>query len=96
MADIIQQTVVDRFEDGADRPLGIGWRDDLVRARGVLIGGEDADLTPGHLLFVDVHRLKWYKEDERDYIGYPLHSVPLALIVISAVNGIWTLYISLS
>lgn len=50
-------TVVNGLADVAYRPLGIGWCDDLVCARSVLIGGEDADLSSGHLLFMDVHRL---------------------------------------
>ena len=29
-----------------------------MRARGVLVGGQDADLPPRHLLFVNVHRLQ--------------------------------------
>lgn len=57
VAYVIQQTVVNGFADVAYRPLRIGWCDDLVRAGSVLIGGEDANLSPGHLLFMDVHRL---------------------------------------
>lgn len=55
---VVQQAVVDGLADVAHGPLGISRGDDLVRARGILIGSEDADLTPGHLLFVDVHRLE--------------------------------------
>lgn len=55
---VVQQAVVDRLADVAHRPLGIGRSDDLVCARGILIGSEDANFTPGHLLFVDVDRLE--------------------------------------
>lgn len=58
MAHVIQHAVVDGLADVAHGPLGIGRGDDLVRAGRVLVGGEDADLPPGDLLFVDVHRLK--------------------------------------
>lgn len=58
MAHVVQQAVVDGLADVAHGPLGVGGRDDLVRAGRVLVGGEDADLPPRHLLFVDVHRLK--------------------------------------
>lgn len=58
MAHVVQHAVVDGLADVAHRPLGIGWGDDLVCAGRVLVGGEDADLPPGHLLFVDVHRLR--------------------------------------
>lgn len=61
MAYVIQQTVVNGFADVAYRPLGIGWCDDLVRAGSVLIGSENANLSPGHLFFMDVHRL-WRNE----------------------------------
>lgn len=57
MAHVVQHAVVDGLADVAHRPLGIGWGDDLVCAGCVLVGGEDANLPPGHLLFVDVHRL---------------------------------------
>lgn len=58
MAHVIQHAVVDGLADVAHGPLGIGRGDDLVRAGRVLVGGEDAYLPPGDLLFVDVHRLK--------------------------------------
>jgi len=61
VAHVVQHAVVDGLADVAHRPLGVGGRDDLVRAGRVLVGGEDADLPPRHLLLVDVHRL----EDER-------------------------------
>lgn len=32
--------------------------------RCVLVGGQDPDLPPGHLLFMDVHRLKVTEEEE--------------------------------
>lgn len=58
MSYVVQQAIVDRLADVAHGPLGIGRSDDLVRARGILVSSEDADLTPGHLLFVDVHGLR--------------------------------------
>ena len=57
MAHVVQHVVVDGLADVAHGPLDVGRRDDLVGARRVLIGGQDADLSPGHLLLVDVHRL---------------------------------------
>lgn len=65
MSYVIQQAVVDRLADIAHRPLGIGWSDDLVCARSILIGSEDANLTPGHLLFVDVHCLEGEKKEKK-------------------------------
>lgn len=58
VAHVVQHAVVDGLADVAHRPLGIGWGDDLVCAGCVLVGGEDANLPPGYLLFVDVHRLR--------------------------------------
>lgn len=58
MAHVIQHAVVDGLADVAHGPLRIGRGDDFVRAGRVLVGGEDANLPPGDLLFVDVHRLK--------------------------------------
>lgn len=57
MANIVQHVVVDGLPDVSDRPLHVGRGDDLVGPRRVLVGGEDPDLSPGHLLLVDVHRL---------------------------------------
>ncbi len=62
MAYVIQQTVVNGLADVAYRPLRIGCCNDLVCAGSVLIGGEDANFSPGHLLFMDVHRL-WRNDD---------------------------------
>lgn len=58
MAHVVQQAVVDRFANVAHGPLGVGRGDDLVSAGGVFVGGEDADLSPGYFLFMDVHRLR--------------------------------------
>lgn len=58
MAHVVQHAVVDGLADVAHRPLWVGGSDDLVRARGVFISGEDPNFTPGHLLFMDVHRLQ--------------------------------------
>ena len=58
MADVVQHSVVDGLPDVPDRPLHVGRRDDLMGPRRVLVGGQDPDFPPGHLLLVDVHRLK--------------------------------------
>lgn len=57
MADIIQHGVVDGLPDVPDGPLHIARRYDLMGPCRVLVGGQDTDLPPGHLFFVDVHRL---------------------------------------
>lgn len=57
MTNIIQRAVINRFANVPHRPFGIGWSNDFMRAGGVLIGGEDADLPPRHLFFMDVHCL---------------------------------------
>ena len=56
--DVVEHVEVDGFPDEAHRPLRIGRSDDLMRARRVLIGRQDADLPSSHLLFVDVNRLE--------------------------------------
>lgn len=58
MADIVQNIVVYRLPDVPDRPLHVSGRDDLMSPWCVFVSGEDADFPPGHLLFVDVHRLQ--------------------------------------
>jgi len=55
---VVQEAVVDGLADVAHGPLGVCRGDDLVCAGCVFVGGEDANLPPGDLLFVDVHRLK--------------------------------------
>lgn len=55
---IIQQRVVDGLSNVAHRSLHIARGDDLVCARGVLVCGQDADLSTCHLLLVYVHRLR--------------------------------------
>lgn len=57
MAHVIQQRVVDGFADVAHGPLHVAGGDDLVGAGGVLVRGQDADLSTRHLLFMDIHRL---------------------------------------
>lgn len=57
MANIIQYGVVNRLPDVPDWPLHISRRYDLMGPRRVLVCGQDPDLPPGHLLFMDVHRL---------------------------------------
>lgn len=66
MTDIIQRAVIDRFANVPHRPLGIGWSNDFMRAGGVLIGCEDADLPPRHFFFVDVHRLEERKKSYKN------------------------------
>lgn len=58
MAHVVKHAVVDGLANVAHRPFGIGGGDDLVCAGRVLVGGEDANFPPSHLLFVDVHRLQ--------------------------------------
>lgn len=58
MAHVIQQRVVDGFADVAHGPLHVAGGDDLVGAGGVLVRGQDADLSTRHLLFMDIHRLR--------------------------------------
>lgn len=55
---IIQQRVVDGLSNVAHRPLHVAWGDDLVGARGVLVCGQDADLSTCHLLLMNIHRLR--------------------------------------
>lgn len=55
---IIQQCVVDGLSNVAHRSLHVARGDDLVCARGVLVCGQDADLSTCHLLLVYVHRLR--------------------------------------
>lgn len=57
VADIVQHIVVNGLPDVPNRPFYIRRRDDLVSPRRVLVGGQDPDLSPRHLLFMDVHRL---------------------------------------
>lgn len=66
MAHVVQQRVVDGLPDVPDWPLHVAWGDDLVRARGVLVGGQDANLSPCHLLLVDVHCLNGGMGRERE------------------------------
>lgn len=57
MSNVVQHVVVDGLPDEAHRPLWIGRCNYFMRAGRVLIGGQDADLPPRHLLFVDVNGL---------------------------------------
>lgn len=54
---VIQQRVVDGLADVPHGPLHVAGGDDLVGAGGVLVRGQDANLSARHLLLVDVHRL---------------------------------------
>ncbi len=58
MSNVIQHTVVDGLPDVAHWPLRIGRSNNFMWARRVLIGGQDADLPPRHLLFVNIDGLK--------------------------------------
>lgn len=58
MANVVQYSVVYGLPDVPDRPLHISWRYDLMSPWCIFVGGEDPNLPPGYLLFVDVHCLK--------------------------------------
>lgn len=58
MADVVQHVVVDGLPDVPDGALHVGRGDDLMGPQRALVGGQDADLPPGHLLFMDVHGLE--------------------------------------
>lgn len=58
MAHVVQQTVIDGFTDISHRPLRVGGGDDLVGPGCIFVGSEDADLSSGNFLFVDVHCLE--------------------------------------
>ena len=58
---IIQQCVVDGLSNVAHRPLHVARGDDLVGARGVLVCGQDANLSTGHLLLMNIHCLRGEK-----------------------------------
>lgn len=76
VADVVQNVVVYGLPDVPDRPLHVSGRDDLVGPGRVLVCGEDADFPPGHLLFVDVHRLGEGegKQDFRRTLGITLRA----------------------
>lgn len=65
MSHVVQQRVVDGLPDVAHWPLHVARGDDLVGARGVLICGQDADLSTRHLLLVDVHGLQQRETKDR-------------------------------
>lgn len=65
MANVVQHVVVDGLADVPDGTLHVGRSDDLVGPQGALVGGQDPDLPPGHLLLVDVHGLKERGRSER-------------------------------
>lgn len=58
MSNVIQHIVVDGLPDVAHRSLRIGRSNNFMWAGRVLIGGQDADLPPRHLLFVNVNGLE--------------------------------------
>lgn len=55
---IIQQRVVNGLSDVAHRSLHVARGDDLVSAGGVLVCGQDADLSTCHFLLVNIHSLQ--------------------------------------
>ena len=55
---IVLTSEVDGFPDVFDGPLRVDGRDDFELTRGGLVGGEDADLSPSHLLLMNHHRLR--------------------------------------
>lgn len=57
MTHIVQYCVVDGLPDVPHRPLHVGWSDDLMSPWCVLICCQDANLSPGDLLLMDVYRL---------------------------------------
>lgn len=65
MANVVQHVVVDGLPDVPDGTLHVGRGDDLMGPQRALVGGQDPDLPPGHLLFVDVHGLKETQRRER-------------------------------
>lgn len=58
VSDIVQHAVIDWLPDVSYRSLRVGRGDDLVRTARVLVGGQGADLSPRHLLLVNVNCLK--------------------------------------
>lgn len=74
MAHVVQHAVVDGLADVAHRPLRVGGSNDLVRARGVFISCKDPNLTSGHLLFMDVHRLQTGGESTGCLGGLMIHA----------------------
>lgn len=58
VADVVQHVVVDGLADVPDGTLHVGRSDDLMGPQRALVGGQDPDLPPGHLLFMDVHGLE--------------------------------------
>lgn len=58
VSDIVKQSVVDWLPNVAHRPLHVAGGDDLVGARGVLICGQDANLSTRHLLLMNIHSLR--------------------------------------
>lgn len=64
MSDVIQHVVVDGLPDVAHRPLWVGWSHDFMGAGRVFVGGQDADLSPRHLLLVNVNSLKRENRNE--------------------------------
>lgn len=57
MTHIVQYCVVDGLPDVPHRTLHVGWSDDLMSPWCVLVCCQDANLSPGDLLLMDVHRL---------------------------------------
>ncbi len=62
MAHIIQYCEVEGLPDVPHRPLNVGRSDDLMSPCCVFIRCQDADLSSGDLLLMDVHRLMKMQE----------------------------------
>lgn len=62
MAHIIQYCEVDGLPDVPHRPLNVGRSDDLMSPCCVFIRCQDADLSSGDLLLMDVHCLMKMQE----------------------------------
>lgn len=75
VADVVQHVVVDGLPDVPDGTLHVGRGDDLVGPQRALIGGQDADLPPGHLLLMDVHGLEETERGEREGGVSSIHPV---------------------
>lgn len=58
VSDIVQHAVVDWLPDVSYRSLRVGRSNDLVRTARVLVGGQGANLSPCHLLLVNVNCLR--------------------------------------
>lgn len=58
MSNVIQHTVVDGLPNVAHWPFRIGWSYYFMSTGRVFVGGQDADLPPRYLFFVNVNSLE--------------------------------------